>query len=1166
MNSKVKLDEFVHLHIHTEFSLVDGICRISHLIDQAESLKMSAVAMTDVSNIYGAVKFYKRCVARGIKPIIGVDLAVSTVQSVQKSPRIVLLCLNNNGYRFLCELLSSLHMDITPGSEIIVQKSMLQRGGRDLIALSGPDGEIAQALAEENQIAARTFLQEYKELFPENFYLEVTRIDAPREEEYLRKLIPLARQTKTPIVATNNVRYVNEGEYEAHEIRVCINDGRILDDPRRPRLYTEQQHLRTTQEMVRVFDDLPSAIQNSIQISHRCNVFLEFDTVHMPKIPTVGEGSVNSNLETIAAERLVMRLSDLDEIDESLYAARLTEELTIIKEMGYADYFLIVADFIDWARLARIPVGPGRGSGAGSLVAFALGITQLDPIRHGLLFERFLNPERVSLPDFDIDFCMLGRDRVIEYVVDRYGGDKVAQIITFNSLAARAVMRDVGRVMGFPYGFCDVLAKLIPFEVGMTLEKALDQDEELRGRYQTEPEVSQLIDNARLLEGLPRNAGKHAGGIIIAPKAITEYTALFWEKGMAQPVTQFDKDDLETIGLVKFDFLGLRTLTVIDWTISRVNKRNENNNLPTIKLDALSVDDEATYRFIRTGQTTAVFQLESRGMRELIERMKPETFDDLIALIALFRPGPLQSGMVDDYIDRKHGKKKVNYPHPQVEEILLPTYGVIIYQEQVMQIAQVLAGYTLGAADVLRRAMGKKKPDEMELQRAVFVDGAEERGVKLRTANSIFDLMEKFAGYGFNKSHSAAYAMLSFQTAWLKTHFPSDFMAAALSADMEHTDKIVILIDECRKLQIEILPPDINVSDYEFSVDEESRIRYGLGAVKGVGRKAVDNIIAEREDGRHFSDLYDFCYRIDSQKCNKRACEALITSGAFDTVGAHRAEILAELPNAMSTADQHVSAKSSGQDDMFGLENNTNASRSKSKDPPWSERRRLEEERKSLGLYLSGHPIKYYQFELKQVTDGDIVNVEPRPERIVTIAGLVTGLRTYNTKKGDPMAFISLDDHTARADVSIFGDLFVQTRKLLQSEGLLIVIGTSGVDERTGDLQVRANQIYSIESLRTRALTKITIRLKPDMDRDSVLSRLSELLVPVKGSEAKIEIEYENEAGDIASIDLGKKWLVKVSDVFIEELFHLFGKQNISLLYNRNRLSHAPQSGQEQAA
>ena len=1157
------MNQFVHLHIHTEFSLVDGICRVSQLVDHAQKLDMQALAITDVANIYGAIKFYKKCITRGIKPIIGVDLSLSNPQKNPLNSRLVLLCRNNDGYRFLCELLSKLHTSESTGKELISDKQLFREGGKNLIALSGGlSGDIGQALRGENFSLAEELIYQYKELFPDNFYLEITRTGAPDEEEYLNNLVPLSMSTRTPLVASNNVRYINEGEYEAHEIRVCINEGRILDDPRRPRLYTEKQHLRTKAEMIQLFSDLPSAVENTSHIAKRCNVFLEFDDIHMPRMPIHEVVEANGTLETNAQKRLKSILINIDHNKKARYEGRLSDELKIIREMGYADYFLIVSDFIDWAKKSGIPVGPGRGSGAGSLVAYALGITQLDPIEHSLLFERFLNPERISLPDFDIDFCMLGRDRVIEYVVDKYGADKVAQIITFNSLAARAVMRDVGRVMGLPYGFCDILAKLVPFEVGMTLQKALDQDSELRERYQMEPEVTQLIDNARLLEGLPRNAGKHAGGIVIAPKPITEYTALYIEKEMTQPVTQFDKDDLETIGLVKFDFLGLRTLTVIEWTLAQVNQKNKKEKLPLVNLDNLPIDDLGTYKFIQSCQTTAIFQLESRGMRELIERIQPENFDDLIALIALFRPGPLQSGMVDDYIDRKHGKKSVNYPHPSVEEVLKPTYGVIIYQEQVMQIAQILGGYTLGAADVLRRAMGKKKPEEMEHQRSIFVEGAEKKGVKSRVANSIYDLMEKFAGYGFNKSHSAAYALLSYQTAWLKTYYPSFFMAAALSADMEHTDKIVILIDECNKLGIDILPPDINLSDYAFTVDNDLKIRYGLGAVKGVGKKAVENLVMERTNGKTFENIYDFCLKVDGQKCNKKACEALITAGAFDSIGDHRAEILAELRDAMNTADQHESAKLSGQSDMFGLEVDTEIVASQNQIPPWSSRKKLEEEKKSLGLYLSDHPMSYYRNELENIVDGTIKDISPNPERTITIAGLMANIRTFNTKRGDMMAFVSIDDQTAKADISIFGELYSQLRKLTQSDSLFIISGMTSKDERTGGLQVRANKIYTMETLRAKALRKIKINLKSDMSPNKLIPQLHDLLTSFLGTATKIEMEYHTAKDDIVSINFGEDWRVNVSDIFLDELFQLLGRSNISFVYDKNALDVVREGGE----
>ena len=1144
-----KYQPFVHLHVHTEYSLVDGICRISNLVERAYSLGMPALAITDISNVYGAIKFYRGCCSRGIKPLIGSEITVGQSNKLGIPPQIVILCKNNDGYTFLCEILSEVHTKHDSGVNAVVSKEELARGAADLIVLSGGlEGDIGQAITTERMDIAERELDRYRELFGDNFYLEVSRVGKSNEEVYIEQAVRLAQTSDTPIVATNNVRYINEGEYEAHEIRVCINEGRILDDPRRPRNYTEGQHLRSADNMAELFSDIPESLENSVQIALRCNLFLDFGDVHMPTLPDVEQSDVNALLATSANARLKARSPAIDKSNLHQYEERLDHELDIIQKMGYADYFLIVADFIDWARQAKIPVGPGRGSGAGSLVAFALGITQLDPIKYGLLFERFLNPERVSLPDFDIDFCMLGRDKVIEYVVERYGAAKVAQIITFNSLAARAVVRDVGRVMGFPYGFCDGLAKLVPFEVGMTLDRALLQDEELRSRYETEAEVSQLIDNAKVLEGLPRNAGKHAGGIVIAPKPITRYTALYSDQSVSQPVTQFDKDDLEAIGLVKFDFLGLRTLTVIDWALEGINQRRKMEAGSLISLDELDSDDTETFRFIQQGKTTAIFQLESRGMRELIERMKPETFDDLIALVALFRPGPLQSGMVDDYIDRKHGRKQVNYPHVAVEQILKPTYGVILYQEQVMQIAQVLAGYTLGAADLLRSAMGKKKPEEMERQRSVFVTGAEERGVKKRVADSIFDLMEKFAGYGFNKSHSAAYAMLSYQTAWLKTHFTADFMAAALSADMEHTDKIVTLVSDCRDLELKVLPPDINKCNYQFKVESDSVILYGLGAIKGVGQKAVENILEERNKHGSFSDLYDFCVRVDIHKCNKRACEALISAGAFDRLGNHRAELIAQLPDAMSLAGQHENATASGQDDMFGLESVT-VRKNHNSTREWSERKRLEEERNSLGLYLSGHPIIYHNSELAEIVDSKIGSINPRPERTITIAGLVVGFRTYNTRRGDNMAFVSLDDQTARADVSVFGDQYSRVRKFIQSETLLIVKGVCSIDERTGELQVRAEQVDTIESFRCRSLSRLTLCLNETVESQDIVADLAELLETHRGRHTGIAIQYRNSGGDTMTMNLGTEWVITPSDNFIEELVRIFGEKGMSLKY-----------------
>ncbi|HHH47058.1 MAG TPA: DNA polymerase III subunit alpha, partial [Thiotrichales bacterium] len=860
--------EFVHLRVHSEYSLVDGLVRIKPLMQAVASAGMPAVAVTDRNNLFAMVKHYRAALAAGIKPIIGADLWLANPDDPLTPFELVLLCQDRTGYLNLAELLSRAYLEGQHRGVPMVDPAWIEGHSEGLIALSGGRrGDVGAALVAGDEALAERRLQHWLALFPDRFYLELQRTGRAGEAECNRGSVALAAALDVPVVATNDVRFLRPEDFEAHEVRVCIHEGRTLDDPHRPREYSEQQYLRSPQEMAELFSDIPEALENSVEIARRCNYRLSLGKHYLPDFPVPDGMSMDEYFRQQAREGLERRLAvlfpeDTPEREAKIapYRERLETELDVIIQMGFPGYFLIVADFIQWAKANGVPVGPGRGSGAGSLVAYALTITDLDPIAYDLLFERFLNPERVSMPDFDVDFCMEGRDRVIDYVAERYGRDRVSQIITYGSMAAKAVVRDVGRVLGHPYGFVDRIAKLIPFEVGMTLDKALAQEEELQRLVEEDEEVAAIIEMAKSLEGLARNAGKHAGGVVISPSRLTDFTPIYCEEGSTSLVTQLDKDDVEAVGLVKFDFLGLRTLTIIDWALKTINAEREARGEPPVDIARIPLDDEATFRLLKDCRTTAVFQLESSGMKDLIRRLQPDSFEDIVALVALFRPGPLQSGMVDDFINRKHGRQKVEYPHPALEPILKPTYGVILYQEQVMQIAQVLAGYTLGGADLLRRAMGKKKPEEMAKQRAIFVSGATERGVDEATATYIFDLMEKFAGYGFNKSHSAAYALVSYQTAWLKAHYPAAFMAAVLSSDMDNTDKVVTLIDECRDMGLGVVPPDINRSGYRF-VAAGGEILYGLGAIKGVGQSAIEAMLEARDRDGPFRDLFDFCRR-----------------------------------------------------------------------------------------------------------------------------------------------------------------------------------------------------------------------------------------------------------------------------------------------------------------
>ena len=892
--------QFVHLRLHTEYSLVDGIVRVPELMAAVSAAAMPAVALTDQSNLFAMVKFYKEALSAGVKPLIGVDAWIR--EAGERGPsRIVFLCQDLVGYRHLTQLVTRSFLEGQQRGVPMLERSWLQSDMlRGLIVLSGGAlGDIGQAIGRGRDDEALRCLVRWQELCGDRFYLEVQRTGRSGEEAHAQAVVDLAQQRGVAALATNDVRFLTRGEFEAHEARVCIHEGALLADPSRARRYSEEQYLKTPAEMAELFADAPELLDNTVEVAKRCSLEIRLGASMLPAYP-VPEGSFIEGFLREESERgLTARLAApraaaaAAAAAPEAYAARLHLELDVICSMGFAGYFLIVADFIRWARDNGVPVGPGRGSGAGSLVAYVLGITDLDPIEHDLLFERFLNPERVSMPDFDVDFCMEGRDRVIEYVANKYGRERVSQIITYGTLAAKAVVRDVGRVLGHNYGYVDKIAKLIPFEIGITLDKALEQEEELRRLYDGDSDIHELIDLARSLEGLARNAGTHAGGVVIAPSVLTDFTPLYCEEGSTTPVTQFDKDDVEAAGLVKFDFLGLRTLTIIDWAVRDINISRALTHEEPLVMSALPMDDAATYQLLKSCKTTAVFQLESRGMKDLIRRLQPDRFGDIVALVALFRPGPLQSGMVDDFIARKHDTTgaTIDYLHPDLKPVLAATYGVILYQEQVMQIAQILAGYTLGGADLLRRAMGKKKAEEMAKQRSVFVSGAVARGVREAQATHIFDLMEKFAGYGFNKSHSAAYAMLSYHTAWLKAHYPAAFMAAVLSSDMDKTDKVVTLIDECAGMGLNVQPPDVNESVYAFHVSGPMSIRYGMGAIKGVGASAVEAIIEERKHHGAYQSLPDLCRRIDLTRVNRRVFDALIRSGSLDRIGPNRATL-----------------------------------------------------------------------------------------------------------------------------------------------------------------------------------------------------------------------------------------------------------------------------------
>ncbi len=1157
------MSNFVHLRIHTEYSLLDSVVRVPELMQAAAAAGMGAVGLTDECNLFAMVKFYRAAMSAGLKPVIGVDLWLA--EGERQSPtRLTLLCQNHTGYLNLSRLVSRAYLEgERQNTPLIAREWLTPDAVTGLIALSGGwEGDVGHALLTGRPAQARRLLKSWQELFGDRYYLELQRLGRSTDAEYVTAAVQLAAATGTPVVATNDVRFLTQEDYDAHEARVCIRERALLADANRRRRYTREQYLKSPQQMAELFADIPEALANSVEIARRCSLPLRLGQSQLPVFPTPDGSSAEDFIRVTATAGLAQRMQALhgaDAVPEQ-YAARLTRELGVIIKMGFAGYFLIVADFIRWARENGVPVGPGRGSGAGSLVAWVLGITDLDPIEHQLLFERFLNPERVSMPDFDVDFCMEGRDSVIAYVAERYGRERVSQIITYGTMAAKAVVRDVARVLGHPFGFADRIAKLIPNELDITLEAALKKEPELARLNRDDEEVRALLELAMKLEGLTRNAGKHAGGVVIAPSVLTDFTPLYTENAGEGVVTQFDKDDVEAAGLVKFDFLGLRTLTIIDRAEKIVNALPERAGDP-LCMARMPMNDRATYELLKSGATTAVFQLESRGMKDLIRRLKPDSFEDVVALVALFRPGPLQSGMVDDFIARKHDTSgsAIDYLHPSLKAVLAATYGVILYQEQVMQIAQVLSGYTLGGADLLRRAMGKKKPEEMAKQRSVFVEGAVAHGVDADKAGWIFDLIEKFAGYGFNKSHSAAYAVLTYQTAWLKTHYPAAFMAAVMSADIADTDKVVTLVDECARMKLRLLPPDINASHWDFTVAGNGTIRYGLGAVRGVGAQAVEELVRERERNGPYESLESLCRRIDLGRINRRMLEGLIKAGALDGIGANRATLMASLESALRGGEQAMRAIEAGQDDLFGGGGAAIAVETPvAMQPEWPESLRLSGERETLGLFLTGHPIQRFESDLKRLVNGriaDLVSERPPSDgegqrynggRQVSAAGLVWEVRKRNGRT----SFV-LDDRTGRIEVALFEEQAQQYRELLVRDALVLVEGNLRFDDFSNAWRIAGKRLTLLDSLREKQARRLVLRWPEtsQCEPGTFLQRLQDLLGGSRPGPCEVLVRYRS-AQARCTLALGSDWSIRPTPALMDELETLVGREGLQLLYD----------------
>ena len=1174
---------FVHLHLHSEYSLVDSTIRIKALVDACVRLGLPAAALTDESNMFALVKFYKACSAAGIKPIGGCDLWISAPDD-PRPWRLTVLCQNREGYLNLSRLVSRAWREGQHGGRALVDAAWLDAdGGAGLIALLGRESEVARLALNQGHDAALAKLRPLARLFPDRLYLELTRCHREGEEAWNAAALALAAALDLPVIASNDVRFLKQEDFEAHEARVCIHQGRVLADPKRPREYSDQQYLKSPEEMAALFADLPEALENAVELAKRCNLELSFGTYYLPEFPVPAGHDLASYIRETARNGLKQRLAAAPMAPGRTpadYEQRLERELDVIVEMGFPGYFLIVADFINWAKQNGIPVGPGRGSGAGSLVAWVLRITDLDPLQFDLLFERFLNPERVSMPDFDIDFCMDRRDEVIDYVARKYGRDHVSQIITYGSMAAKAVLRDSGRVLGMGYNAVDRIAKLIPARpLDLTLSDALGRSEKSKKEpervvrefcelyEQDEDEARPLIDLALKLENLTRNAGKHAGGVVIAPKPLTEFAPLYCEPGGTGVVTQYDKDDVEAVGLVKFDFLGLRTLTIIDWAVKAINARRARAGEAPLDIAALPLDDPAPYELLKKAQTVAVFQLESTGMQRMLKDARPDRFEDIIALVALYRPGPMD--LIPSFVARKHGREEVEYPDPRVEPILKETYGIMVYQEQVMQMAQIVGGYTLGGADLLRRAMGKKKPEEMVKHRAIFREGAARDGLSAEKADQIFDLMEKFAGYGFNKSHAAAYALVSYQTAWLKAHYPAEFMAATISSDMDNTDKVVTFLEESKAIGLTVLPPDANASEHMFVAVEPKVIRYGLGAIKGVGQGACEAIVEERRRNGAYKDLADFCRRVDPTKLNRRVLEALILSGALDALAPTRASLMLQLPDAIKAAEQHLRDRESGQNDMFGalaggaapvvhVELPTA--------PEWPLEQKLQGERDTLGHYLSGHPTDPWREELAQLAtcplgeiparyqpprprkgDGEENRFRRGPDTPWTVAGMVVAVR----KRGDSDAFVRLEDGSGVIEVSFFGELYQQAAPLLVRDELLVVEGGLRIDEFSGGgFQLRARGAMTLADACRRYARALQLKLN-GVD-PGFAAQLKQALAGYRGGRATVTLHgYHNRVAQ-ADLELGKDWQINAVPELLRSVRALPGVEAARLRIVKN--------------
>ena len=1138
---------FTHLHLHTSYSLNSGTIKIDNLINVAKKKNIYALAMTDYLNIFGAVKFYNSCIKARIKPIIGCEIPLVTEQN-NRIDNIVLLCQNINGYHNLNKILSSIHK--TRSSNLGASYELLKTYNTDLLCLSGARQGLCGLNTLQTPVdVTRKIIEGISGIFTDRFYIEIDRTNRANEKEYNNIALALARDLHLPIVASNDVLFINDSDYEANEVKVSIIQKTKLDDRANQEEYSPNQYFKSQEEMSSLFHDQTSALTNISNIVERCNFKFPKFKYHLPKFSNPTDKDNDQYFRDLCDEGLDKYLKSCGS-DKKKYTERLDSEISVIQKMGFASYFLIVQEFISWAKDNDVPVGPGRGSGAGSLVAFVLGITNIDPLKYNLLFERFLNPERISMPDFDIDFCMKKRQEVIDHIIDTYGQDKVSQIITYNTLSARAVIRDVGRVLDYSYGFVDHIAKLIPFTLGITIDDALKVSKELKNEYKTRDDVKLLIDLAKKIEGLPRGAGTHAAGIVISPSNITDFMPIYSLEDKNELITQFDKDDIESLGLVKFDILGLTTLTIMDEALRMIS-----NNYESIRLDSIPLDDQKVFNLLKNRMTTGIFQLESLGMKKYMAQLQPDRFEDIVALVALYRPGPLGTNMVDDFIANKHGAE-IKYEHPLLESILSETNGLILYQEQVMEIAKSLGNYTLGDADLLRRAMGKKKQKEMENHRSRFIDGCSENKISENVARSIFDKMEKFAGYGFNKSHSVAYALLSYQTAYLKTYYPTEFFSAALSSDMDNTNKIINLLSACKESDIKINPPNINSSTFNFEPSDNKSINYGLCAIKGVGENAAKHIAEVRLKDGLFTDINDFCSRINLNTVNSGTIESLISSGCFDSICREsRTYNIDNLNKVMSQGLKNQLDLASGQSELFASEVNAIGSREEIKlsiiSPSNDE---LIRERKVLGYYLSSHPINKYKKELIEMKLKDISQVNNNiisnsiTKMVTTVSGVILDSRSQKIGKNKYINIFKVDDGSQCINISFFEEKYLKYKNIIREDIILFFNGEVFIDDYDSQLSMRAETVFTLDTAREKYSKYLNIILSSDRVSKEKIISIKDIIAKNNSGKTKVILSYRNR-DLIVPVSSKEDIYVNINDKLLSEIRSIAGNENVEIKY-----------------